>query len=37
METIAIELMPDFSEIVHYKHIGIPLYIRTADLSNYPV
>lgn len=36
METIAIELMPDFSEIVHYEHIGIPLYIRIADLSIYP-
>lgn len=36
METIAIELMQDFSEIVHYEHTGIPLYIRTADLSVYP-
>ncbi len=36
METIAIELMPDFSEIVHYEHTGIPLYIRTADLAVYP-
>ena len=33
METIAIELMQDFSEIVHYEHTGIPLYIRTADLA----
>ena len=36
METVAIELMQDFSEIVHYGHTGIPLYIRTADLSVYP-
>lgn len=36
METIAIELMQDFSEIVHYEHTGIPLYIRTADLAVYP-
>lgn len=36
METIAIELMQDFSEIVHYEHVGIPLYIRTADLAVYP-
>lgn len=36
METIAIELMQDFSEIVHYEHMGIPLYIRTADLADYP-
>lgn len=33
---IEIELMQDFSEIVHYEHTGIPLYIRTADLSTYP-
>lgn len=36
METIAIELMQDFSEIVPYEHTGIPLYIRTADLAAYP-
>lgn len=36
MEVIAIELMQDFSEIVHYGHTGIPLYIRTADLADYP-
>ncbi len=36
METVAIELMQDFSEIVHYEHTGIPLYIRTADLAVYP-
>ncbi len=36
METIEIELMQDFSEIVHYEHTGIPLYIRTADLAVYP-
>ena len=36
METIAIELMQDFSEIVHYEHTGIPLYIRAADLAAYP-
>lgn len=35
METIAIELMQDFSEIVPYEHTGIPLYIRTADLAAY--
>ena len=33
METIAIELMQDFSEIVPYEHMGIPLYIRTADFG----
>lgn len=36
METIAIELMQDFSEIVPYEHTGIPLYVRTADLAGYP-
>lgn len=36
MEKIAIELMQDFSEIVHYENMGIPLYIRTADLAVYP-
>ncbi len=36
IETIAIELMQDLSEIVHYEHTGIPLYIRTADLTVYP-
>lgn len=36
METIAIERMQDFSEIVHYEHTGIPLYIRTAHLTVYP-
>ena len=36
MEKIAIELMQDFSEIVHYEHTGIPLYIHTADLAVYP-
>lgn len=36
METIAIERMQDFSEIVHYEHTGIPQYIRTADLAIYP-
>lgn len=36
METVAIELMQDFSEIVQYEHTGIPLYIRTADLAAYP-
>ena len=36
MKTITIEVMQDFSEIVQYEHIGIPLYIRTADLSIYP-
>ena len=36
MEMAVIELMQDFSEIVHYGHTGIPLYIRTADLAAYP-
>lgn len=36
METIKIELMQDFSEIVQYEHTGIPLYIRTAELAVYP-
>lgn len=36
MKTVAIELMQDFSEIVHYEHTGIPLYIRIADLAVYP-
>ena len=36
METAEIEIMQDFSEIVHYEHTGIPLYIRTADLAVYP-
>lgn len=35
-ETVAIELMQDFSEIVPYEHTGIPLYIRTSDLAVYP-
>ena len=35
MKTVAIELMQDFSEIVHYGHTGIPLYIHTADLAVY--
>lgn len=29
-------LMPDASEIVHYDTIGIPLYVRTDNLSAYP-
>lgn len=33
---ILIELMQDSSEIVHYEQNGIPLYIRTANLSIYP-
>lgn len=28
--------MQDFSEIVHYEHTGIPLYIRITDLADYP-
>lgn len=36
METIAIELMQDFSEIVHYGSMGVPLYVHTADLAVYP-
>lgn len=34
--TIELQLMQDFSEMVHYEHTGIPLYIRTADLAMYP-
>ncbi len=30
------ELMQDRSEVVQYEQTGIPLYIRTADLSFYP-
>lgn len=36
METVTIEPMQDFSEIVPYGHTGIPLYVRTADLASYP-
>ena len=28
--------MQDASEIVHYDNPGVPLYIRTGILSNYP-
>lgn len=31
-----IEVMRDNSEVVHYEHPGIPLYIHTARLSEYP-
>lgn len=31
-----IDLMADLSEIVHYEHADVPLYIRTASLSAYP-
>lgn len=31
-----IEVMQDDSEIIHYDTIGIPLYIRNSNLSNYP-
>lgn len=31
-----LELMQDFSEIVQYERIDIPLYISTANLSAYP-
>lgn len=30
------EVMSDSSEIIHYEHPGIPLYIHTARLSEYP-
>lgn len=33
---LVIERMQDFSEIVPYEQKEIPLYIRTADLSDYP-
>ena len=36
MQTVAIERMQDFSEIVHYEYTGIPLSIRTANLAAYP-
>ena len=36
MKNIDIDLMPDYSEIVPYRHTGIPFYIHTANLSNYP-
>lgn len=32
----AIELMQDASEVVHYECAGIPLYIRTGNLTAYP-
>lgn len=31
-----LELMQDLSEVVRYEDAGIPLYIRTGDLSAYP-
>ncbi len=33
---LVIERMQDFSEIVPYEQKEIPLYIRTASLSEYP-
>lgn len=36
MNMIRTELMQDLSEVVPYENAGIPLYIRTADLSVYP-
>lgn len=36
MSVAILELMQDFSEIVHYEQSKIPLYIRTANLSIYP-
>lgn len=31
-----VDVMQDFSEIVHYEHPGVPLYIRRGQLSAYP-
>lgn len=31
-----VDVMQDFSEIVHYEHPGVPLYIRRGTLSAYP-
>lgn len=31
-----VDIMQDFSEIVHYDHPGVPLYIRRGKLSVYP-
>ncbi|MCI8402628.1 MAG: AraC family transcriptional regulator [Lachnospiraceae bacterium] len=36
MDFIKLELMQDFSEIISYEETGLPLCIRTADLSSYP-
>lgn len=36
MNQIQIQLMQDFSEVVQYESAEIPLYIRSADLSQYP-
>lgn len=36
MNMIQTKLMQDLSEVVPYESAGIPLYIRTADLSVYP-
>lgn len=33
---LKIDVMQDGSEIIHYDTIGIPLYIRNSNLSNYP-
>lgn len=29
-------IMPDASEIIHYDNIGVPIYVGTDDLSDYP-
>lgn len=36
MEWAVMELMGDRSEVVRYDRTGLPLYIRTGDLSRYP-
>lgn len=36
IEMINLDIMQDGSEIIHYDHAGIPLYIRTCTLSSYP-
>ncbi len=33
---INVEVMQDNSEVVHYERAGVPLYIRTSNLSVYP-
>ena len=33
---INIDIMQDASEIVHYDTLGIPLYMRQGDLTEYP-
>lgn len=36
MAKVNLDLTHDASEIVHYDTAGIPLYIKTGNLSNYP-